>query len=202
LKVIRLKILEKLRNNTVRARLYPFLGPAVWSCWFDSDVRINHPSHISLGKDCMFFRNVTIDAFGEQRFNIELGREVRIREDCYIDAHGGWITIGDNVFIGPQCMIYGQGGLDIGCNTLIAGKTTIIPANHNFLRTDIPIRSQGEVCKGIRIEDNVWIGAAVIVLDGVHIGSNTIIGAGSIVTRSIPPYSLAMGSPARVTKKR
>lgn len=150
----------------------------------------------------MFFRNVSIHASGEKGINIEFGNRVRIRENCYIDSHGGWIRFGDDVFIGPHCLIYGHGGLEIGRKTLIAGKITIIPANHNFQRTDIPIRDQGENIRGIRIGDNVWIGAGVIILDGVEIGSNAVIGAGSVVTRSIPPFSIAMGSPARVSRTR
>jgi len=195
-------IFERILTNILRIYYYTALGSSGKACWFDRGIRMSHMKNISLGSDCMIFRNVTINAFGQKKFNIEMGKEVRIREGCYIDTHGGWIIFGDNVFLGPQCMIYGHGGLEIGRNTLIAGKTSIIPANHNFSKSDVPLRSQGESTIGIKIGDNVWIGTGSIILDGVHIGSHSVIGAGSVVTCSIPPFSVAVGSPAKVIRNR
>ena len=75
-------------------------------------------------------------------------------------------------------------------------------AGHNFERADIPIRNQGHICKNIMIEDVVWLGANVVVLGGVTIGKGCVIGAGSVVTKNIEAYSIAVGVPAKVIKNR
>lgn len=67
---------------------------------------------------------------------------------------------------------------------------------------ELPIREQGVTREGIIIEDDCWLGSGVKVLDGVTIGKGCVIGANSVVTKDIPPYSVAVGAPARVIKKR
>ncbi len=74
--------------------------------------------------------------------------------------------------------------------------------NHNFADTSQKIIDQGVTCKGIVIEDDCWLGFGVKVLDGVTIGKGSVIGAGAIVTKDIPPFSIAVGVPARVIKSR
>ncbi len=133
---------------------------------------------------------------------LEIGDNTYIHEYVYIRLYGGYIKIGKNCSINPFCVLYGHGGLTIGDNVRIAAHCTIIPSNHIFDRIDIPIFEQGETMIGIKIEDDVWLGTGVKVLDGVIIGKGSVIGAGSVVTRSIPPYSVAVGIPAKVIKKR
>ncbi len=74
--------------------------------------------------------------------------------------------------------------------------------SHNFSDPNIPINQQGLTCKGILIEDDCWLGTGVRVLDGVTIGRGSIVGAGAVVTKSLPPYSIAVGVPARVIDRR
>lgn len=159
----------------------------------------------------------------ENGYNIALGRNIMIKEysklsasggrliigdDCYIDrnvvisCHGGSIEIGNFCSFNPNCVIYGHGGLKIGDYVRIATGTIIIPANHTFIKRRIPICKQPISKKGICIGDDVWIGANCVVLDGVEIGRGSIIGAGSIISKSIPEYSVAVGNPAKVIKKR
>ena len=71
-----------------------------------------------------------------------------------------------------------------------------------FSDPEMLIHEQGMIGLGIKIEDDVWIGAGAIILDGVTIGRGSVIGAGAVVTKNIPPYSVAVGVPARVIKKR
>jgi acetyltransferase-like isoleucine patch superfamily enzyme len=116
--------------------------------------------------------------------------------------YGGSIELGDNIFIGPHCVIYGHGGLRIGSNTMIAAHTIIIPANHNFSDPDRLIQDQGETRRGITIEDDCWIGSGVRICDGVTLGRGTVVGAGSVVTKSLPAGIIAVGVPARQIKSR
>ena len=115
------------------------------------------------------------------RRNLIIGTNSIWNEGCWINARGG-IEIGSNVLIGPHCIIQSQ--------------------NHVFEDVTKPICLQGYVRKPVKIEDDCWIGARVIILPGVHIGRGSVIGAGSVVTKSIPPYSVAVGSPARVIRSR
>ncbi|MBN2571055.1 MAG: hypothetical protein JXA68_02910 [Ignavibacteriales bacterium] len=78
----------------------------------------------------------------------------------------------------------------------------MIPQNHNYSDPNVSIAEQGITAEGIKIEDDVWIGAGVKILDGIKIGKGSVIGAGSVVTHDVSPYSIAVGSPAKVIKKR
>lgn len=114
-------------------------------------------------------------------YRIKLGYNVFINRGGYITARGP-ITIGDNVIIGPGVII--NSGM------------------HNYQSNDVLIRDQGHRILPINIENDVWIGANVVIMPGVTIGEGSIIGAGAIVTSSIPAYSVAVGVPAKVIKKR
>jgi len=133
---------------------------------------------------------------------ITVGDGTFILKGALLHPYGGWISVGRHVGINPYCVLYGHGGLEIGDNVLIATSCVLIPANHKFDSLEIPINAQGLTTRGIRIEDNVWLGARVTVLDGVTIGTGAVIGAGAVVTRNIPPFSIAVGVPARVIGQR
>lgn len=120
----------------------------------------------------------------------------------FILSWGGDITIGDNFCLSAFSTLYGQGGVTIGNNVMIAGQCTIIPANHTFERTDIPMLKQPQTKKGIVIEDDVWIGTGVRVLDGVTIRKGCVIGAGTVLTKSTEPYSVYVGIPGKKIKER
>ena len=96
----------------------------------------------------------------------------------------------------------GNGGIEIGNNVRIATQCVIVSANHNFSQVDIPIVKQGETKQKIVIGDDCWLGAGVKVLAGVHIGKGCVVGAGAVVVNDLEPYSVAVGVPARVIKKR
>jgi acetyltransferase-like isoleucine patch superfamily enzyme len=109
----------------------------------------------------------------------------------------GRITLGRNCSVNPFSVIYGHGGVTIGDYVRIATHTVIISASHIFEDADRPIALQGLTRKGIRIGNDVWIGCGCRILDGVTIGQGSVIGAGSVVTRSIAPMTVAVGVPAR-----
>jgi acetyltransferase-like isoleucine patch superfamily enzyme len=133
---------------------------------------------------------------------IVVARNTRISEGVIIAPYGGSIHIGENVYIGPYCVLYGHGGLTIEKNTLIAAQTIIIPANHTFDQADIWIQKQPMEKLGIRIGEDVWLGCGVRILDGVSIGTGCVVAAGSVVTKSLDDFSVAAGVPAKVIKSR
>ena len=134
--------------------------------------------------------------------NVQIGSNTDIHPYVQLLASGGKILIGDNCSVNHFSIIYGHGNCIIGNNVRIAAHCVIIPANHCYNRRDIPIYRQGLVTKGIVIEDDVWIGANVTVLDGVHIGTGAIIGAGATVTKDVLPYSVNGGVPSKLLKMR
>lgn len=133
---------------------------------------------------------------------IYIGKNTRIAPWCVFREYGGYIRIGQNCSVNSFCHFSGQAGIDIGDNVLLATQCVLITANHNLDRTDISIAEQGETRAPIRIEDDCWLGAGVKVLAGVTIGKGSVIGAGAVVNKDIPPYSIAVGVPAKVIKSR
>jgi acetyltransferase-like isoleucine patch superfamily enzyme len=117
-----------------------------------------------------------------------------------------YISDGQNISIGKKCHInedvFIQGAY-IGNYVMIAPNVSIINASHNFYRTDIPMICQGITSKiNPIIEDDVWIGRNVVIMPGIKIGIGSIIGAGSVVTKDVEPYSIVGGVPAKIIKKR
>jgi acetyltransferase-like isoleucine patch superfamily enzyme len=164
--------------------------------------QINCPD-LQIGPHCYIDDFVTI--YGETGGSVVLGEKVRIRRGCIIEArHGGKVIIGDDSGMYPYCTLYGVGGnLRIGKRVGFASYCSFIPAQHIFSDLDRPAHKQGVHSKGdIIIEDDAWLGMGVRVMDGVRIGEGAVIGANAVVTKDIPPYSIAVGVPARVIGKR
>lgn len=140
--------------------------------------------------------------------SLQYGGSVRIGSNCIlyrnsaIITHGGDVVIGDNCTVNPYSIIYGQGGVKIGDNVRIASLSTIIPSNHIFTDTTIPIYQQGLSMKGITIGNDVWIGSGVRVLDGVTVADGCVIGANSVVTKSTIENGVYVGVPAKLLKTR
>lgn len=150
-------------------------------------------------KNSVVYPSVRI--YGARRLRI--GRDVAIRENSYLQiAKKGFINIGNDVFIGMFCVMDGAGGITIGDGVAISYHTSIISASHRHDNLEVPSGEQGFITKGIKIENNVWMGAKVVVLDGVTVGEGAIIGAGSVVTSDIPKFAIAVGVPARVIRYR
>ena len=115
--------------------------------------------------------------------SIRIGRESHIQSSCHLTAALGNIIIGDHVQLAPRCALY--------------------PYQHGISDLETPIARQPIISKGdIVIEDDVWLGVGVIVMDGVSIGRGAVIGAGAVVTTDIPAYAIAVGVPAQVVGDR
>lgn len=134
---------------------------------------------------------------------IRLGAGTDIRPYARIIVGEGEVTIGRGCGINSFTFIAGSDSrLTIGNHVRIGPSVSILANNRRFDDPTRLIVEQEQISLGITIEDDVWVGAGSVILDGVRIGRGTVIGAGSIVTRDIPPMSLAVGNPARVIRKR
>jgi len=154
--------------------------------------------NVFIGRKAVIEGKIEINSNGK----VEIGEGTIIRRWVCLKPWGGSIKIGENCTINSFCHISGNGGVVIGDNVLIATQCVIVSANHNFNDPELLIREQSETRKGITIEENCWLGAGVKVLDGVTIGYGSVIGAGSVVTKDVPPNSICIGVPAKVIKSR
>ena len=165
-------------------------------------IYFKYPHKIVIGDDCIIRRGVTLNGRTNRDVGIALGTGVAIRENSYVDAYGGCIELSDYCSVGHQCIIGGHGGLHVGKYTIIGGMTYIIPSNHIIDSLRLPFALQGERSRGIVIGSNVWIAAGCRILDGIRIGDNSVIGAGAVVTKSLPGNVVAFGVPATVRRPR
>lgn len=134
--------------------------------------------------------------------NIKIGRNVVIYDHVYLDANR-FIEIGDDTHIDVFTSIYGHGGVKIGKMCAIAAGVRIYSQTNQYnINPKLPIIKQPRKYGRVIIGDDVWIGANAVILPGVKIGSHSIIGAGAVVTKDIPKYSVAVGIPAKVIKRR
>jgi len=112
------------------------------------------------------------------------------------------ISVGERSSIPNWSVLDGRGGLDIGDDCLLGFENVILTSTHESASTHIPIRVQGMYQKKVVIGDDVWTGCRVVIMPGVTIGSHSIIGAGSVVTRDVPAWTICAGVPARVIRDR
>jgi len=171
----------------------------------ETGVRIAYASHIKLGKGVYLDQGVYLHGLPN---GISIGEETFIMHHTMMHVFNfrglpnAGITIGKNCFIGEYNVIRGQGGVTIGNDVYTGPFVQFVAVNHVFSDLDEPIRKQGITAQGIVVEDDVWLGSGATVVDGVTIGRGSVIGAGAVVTQDIPPYSIAIGTPAKPIKNR
>jgi len=135
---------------------------------------------------------------------VALSKSAHVLRDCVLETgQGGSIDIGEDTFLHPRCQIMAyKGRIRIGDHVMIAPNCALYAYNHTMGRGELikkqPLQTRG----GIKIGDGAWLGYGVIVLDGVEIGDGAVIGAGSVVTEDIPPFAVAVGSPAKIVSTR
>lgn len=189
----------------VRSVMYRLIMRLEGSVAIEAGVRILYADHITLGKGVFLDRGVYLHALPA---GISIGENSFLMHHTMLHVfnfrslpHAG-ITVGKNCFLGEYNVVRGQGGVTIGNDVYTGPMVQLVAVNHVFHDANRPIREQGITAKGIVIEDDVWLGANVTVVDGVTVGKGSIIGAGSVVTQDIPPYSIAVGTPAKPIKSR
>ncbi len=140
----------------------------------------------------------SIRSFWARRMVRYAGRNINIERGADFASD---ISIGDNSGLGVKCRI--QGPCTIGNDIMMGPEVLIYTINHSHSDTGIPMRMQGnEKPREVAIEDDVWIGARAIILPGVTIAKGSIVGAGAVVSKSFPPYSVIVGNPAQAVRNR
>lgn len=166
----------------VRTTYFKLLGANIGQNVILGNIEITVPEKVEIGSGCFLENNV------------------RLRPG------GPWmqssITVGDNTFIGYATQINVGSSFTLGSHCMVAPGCIFSDAHHRNERLDIPMRSQDCEYSSIIVEDDVWLGAGVIVLRGVRIGHGAIIAAGSVVNKNIPPFEVWAGAPAKRIKSR
>jgi acetyltransferase-like isoleucine patch superfamily enzyme len=150
-------------------------------------------------------RDVRIDprAFIGRGGPVRFGESTIVRAGTMLLPSGGSIVVGARTSLNQYIVINGEGGVTIGDDVMIAAFCSIFAANHKIDRIDIPMRQQGMITKGgIVIENDVWLGTHCVILDGVRIGTGSVIAAGAVVSKDVEPYSIIGGVPAKVIGTR
>ena len=172
-------------------------------CYISSRAQIQC-SRLYLGSGCFIDDGVTIYAHRDGG-DVRLGDRVHLYRGTIVEVGaGGSIHIGADTHIQAGCNLKGfLGNVLIGCNVQVAPQCGFSPYEHQFEDCAATIKSQGIRSAGdIVLEDDVWLGLGVKVLEGVRIGKGAVIGAGAVVTKDIPPYAIAVGVPAKVIRMR
>lgn len=194
--------LPTVASSLLRGWVYrAVLGAAGPGCFIEQNVRLLVPRRIFLGRRVMIGEGCFLDA-NTAEGRIELQDDVWLSRGCYIVAGQAEVLVGPTSYIGHRCLMYGHAGIQVGRDVLLANDVQLICGNHTFARRDVPIRAQPPEGQPIVIEDDVWLGASAIILGGVTVGRGSVVGAGSVVTRTLPPYSIARGVPAQVVGVR
>jgi acetyltransferase-like isoleucine patch superfamily enzyme len=167
-------------------------------------VRCFNSQNIALGKWVKIDYGVYLSGLGKGKLIIGdssgIGAYSQLIISTSFNNLGEYIHIGKHVGIGQFASIGGSGGVSIGNHTIIGQYFSCHPENHNYGDPEKLIKNQGTTRAKIVIGENCWVGAKVTILAGVTIGDNSIIAAGSVVNKSMPPNSIIAGVPARVIK--
>jgi acetyltransferase-like isoleucine patch superfamily enzyme len=165
-------------------------------------VKIVNPQFVTLGDDVSLDDHCTLVARSER--GITLGEGAQLKYGVYLDTEGkdGYIEIGNRVYIGTGCCLHGHQGLIIGDDTLFAQHITITPYSHIFEDPARLIIQQGGHSRKMTIGKDCYLGKNVCVLYSADIEDGAVVGAGSVVVHTVPAYSVAVGNPARVIRKR
>lgn len=188
----------------LRRLIYPCLFKRARGVTFGADVTVRHGHKISIGRGTVIDDGVVLDAKGSETSHITIGDHCYIGRGTILSCKGGSIEIGENANFGAYCQVQAESPVAIGRDVLFASYVYVVAGgSHDFMRLDIPIIRQPMVTKGgIRIGDDCWLGARVVVLDGAHIGRGSVVGASATVTKPLPDYSVAIGTPAKVKISR
>ncbi|MGB9754069.1 MAG: transferase [Roseiflexus castenholzii] len=169
----------------------------------EEGVRIRFADNVRLGRGVYLDHGVYLHACPG---GISIGPDSYVMKNAILHVYNfrdlprAGIRIGARSLIGEACILRGQGGITIGDDVFLAPLVQMLAVNHVYHDTSRPISLQGITCQGITVENGAWIGGGAIILDGVRIGKNAVVGAGAVVTRDVPDYCVAVGNPARIVR--
>lgn len=187
---------QRMKDSPRLKRLLDFLimnQPETRPRWF---VRLLAPLYQHRGRGSVIHRSVRMDTPPYRRFS--LGQQSVIESFSCVNNAVGDVVIGSHTRIGLHNTIIGP--VSIGHHVNLAQGVTVTALNHNFSDPSLRIDQQGVSTAAVTIDDDVWIGAGAVILPGVTVGAHSVVAAGAVVTRDVPPRTLVGGVPAKIIK--
>ncbi len=191
-----MSLISLIKSNTkikqiVHQMIVGNARPRWWVRWFVTPI-IHH-----FGKKSTVRWSTRLDIFPFHKFY--LGAHSTIEDFATVNNGVGDVSIGNHCRIGLGSVIIGP--VNIGNQVILAQNIVASGLNHTYTNIDIPIRLQKVTTSVITIEDEVWIGANAVLTAGITIGKHSVIAGGAVVTKNVPPYSIAVGNPAKIVKQ-
>lgn len=165
-------------------------------------VTVRHPHKIRIGDGVVVDDACLLDAKGNANKGITIGSHAFVGRGTILSCKDGDIDLGEYANIGVYCNISSNSRIRIGSKVLIGPHCSLFATAHNIDLADRSVLEQGWTARGIEIGDGAWLGAGVTVLDGCNIGRGAVVGAGAVVTKSVPAMTVAAGVPARAIRMR
>ena len=192
-----------MRGAVLRLRLKHAAGLV----FCERNVRVHHARYVEAGRDLNLEEGCQI--VGLSRRGIVFGNRCTVGRYATISPTnvlggepGEGLRLGDNSNIGPYSWIGCSGYITIGDRVLMGPRVNLLAENHLFADVGRPIKLQGVERSSITIEDGCWLGAGSSILAGVTVGHGSIVAAGAVVTKDVPPLSVVAGVPAEVVRSR
>ncbi len=198
-------------------RLVPWFIRGLWKRLFFANasgitligpnVKIYYARKLRVGANFVAERGCEINCLAERGLvfgnRVSVGSYAVIRPaNIYGGDIGEGLKVGDESNIGPYSYIGCSGFIEIGNRVMISPRVSIYAENHVFADTSIPMKEQGVKRGFVKIEDDCWIASNSVILSGVTVGKGSVVAAGSVVTKDVPPYAVVGGNPAKVIKMR
>ncbi|WP_188361543.1 acyltransferase [Flavobacterium orientale] len=168
------------------------------------NVTILNKSNFVLGKNVTIESYTILDGYASQKIflgdNAKIGSFSKLLSTSHFSKLGVGLKMGNNSAIGDYTHFGAPGGIEIGDNVIMGSYISFHSENHNFLDPSKLIREQGVTSRGIKLGNNIWVGAKVTFLDGCEVGNNSVVAAGAVVNGVYPDNSVIGGVPAKVIK--
>jgi acetyltransferase-like isoleucine patch superfamily enzyme len=168
------------------------------------NVTIYNSRNIVFGKSVTIDKNCVIDGYSSEKIEIgncvKIGAYSTLSSTSHMSKYGKGLKIGNNSAVGQFTEFGAAGGIEIGNDVIMGSYISFHSENHNFENHNLLIREQGVTSKGIKLGNNIWVGAKVTFLDGCQVGDNSVVAAGAVVNDIYPANTVIGGIPARILK--
>lgn len=169
-----------------------------------TNTRFYNLQNIKFGKNVTIEKNCIVDGYAKNKVVfgdcVKIGAYSNISCTSHLSKYGVGLQIGNHSAVGDFTQFGAAGGITIGNDVIMGSYISFHSENHNFADKNILIRNQGVSSKGIKIGNNIWVGAKVTFLDGCIIGDNSVVAAGAVVSGEFPANSVIGGVPAKILK--
>lgn len=168
------------------------------------NTKIFNSKNIVFGKSVTIDNYTIIDGFSSEKIIlgdcVKIGAFSNLSSTSHLSKYGKGLKMGNNSAIGDYTQFGAAGGIEIGDDVIMGSYISFHSENHNYADNSKLIREQGVTSKGIKIGNNVWVGAKVTFLDGCEVGNNSVVAAGAVVNGIYPDNSIIGGVPAKILK--